>query len=241
METVEQEDEKGWLGFFRRRSVVVVLLVGAMLGVVIGAARIGSLERPILRERTPELRTVRLPPPPPPQPRPQPLPRPEPAPAPEQMVEQPAVENETKPAEDQKAPTNESVNGPLGTNVQGGDGSDSFGLSGSGSGNGLVGGGGAGLGGGSRWGWYASKVQTEVQAALMASRKTRYSSLHVTVRLWTDPGGRVVRARLARSTGDAALDEALQKEVLGTLVLSEPPPSGMPMPIVLRITGGPAN
>ena len=240
METLEQEDEKGFFGFFRRRGVVLALVCLAMGAVIVGAARIGTLGRPVVHRPAPEIRTIRLPPPPPP-PRPEPLPRPEPAPAPEQMIEQPAVtENDNKPPEAPKAA--EAPSGALGTNIRGDGGSDAFGLSGSGSGNGLVGGGGGGGGlGGSRWGWYASKVQSQIQSALLENRKTRHATLRVTVRLWADSGGRIVRARLARSTGDARLDEALQNEVLGTLVLPEAPPTGMPMPIVLRITGGPTT
>jgi len=242
METVEQEDVKGWIGLFRRRWVALGLALAAVAGVLFAAGHIGSLDRPVVHKPVQEFRTVRLPPPPPPPPRPEPLPRPEPAPVPDQMIEQPAVtENDTKPPETPKA-ASDAANGALGTNIQGNGSADGFGLSGSGSGNGLLGGGqGGGLGGGSRWGWYANKLQAEIQSALLNHKQTRHATLRVTVHLWADATGRIVRAKLARSTGDLALDEALRKDVLGTLVLPEPPPEGMPMPIVLRITGGPTN
>jgi TonB family protein len=58
----------------------------------------------------------------------------------------------------------------------------------------------------------------------------------VTVRVWVDSAGRVTRAILAGSSGRAELDSALKNEVLAGLQLQSPPPEGMPMPIVMRIS-----
>jgi len=41
---------------------------------------------------------------------------------------------------------------------------------------------------------------------------------------------------LSGSTGEPALDAALKNQVLNGLQLQEPPPSDMPLPIVMRLT-----
>ena len=119
---------------------------------------------------------------------------------------------------------------PLGTGIKG-PGSDGFGL-GSNPGNGRIGGGGDG----SKWGWYASQVQSRIQQALQQNRKTRTASMSINVRIWPDSNGRINRAQLAGSTGDPSVDSALRDEVLSGLQLPEPPPAGMPAPITLRVT-----
>jgi TonB family protein len=107
------------------------------------------------------------------------------------------------------------------------------GLGGSGNGGGF--GGPRGGGNGSKWGWYAGQVQSSVAAALKRNNKTRTASMKIQVRIWPNAAGRVTRAQLDGTTGDHALDEALQ-EILNGLQLQEPPPAGMPSPIVLRLT-----
>ena len=124
----------------------------------------------------------------------------------------------------------------MGTNVTGNGPADGFGLGRAG-GNGMIGGrSGSGGGGGSRWGWYAGQVQSRIGQALRNHRKTRSAGLSLQVRIWPDSTGRVTRAQLVGSTGDAALDLALKDEVLTGLQLQEPPPAGMPMPILMRLS-----
>lgn len=165
-----------------------------------------------------------------PYPTPPPAPTPPPPPPEEKMVEQtPLNEVEEKP-DPNPAPKEEA---PVSTNIVG-NGPDGFGLSSKG---------GAGFGSkstnrgsGSRWGWYASQVQSRIAEALRNNRKTRIANLSLQVRIWPDSTGRITRAKLAASTGDRALDEILQNEILTGLQLQEPPPAGMPMPIVMRVT-----
>ena len=66
--------------------------------------------------------------------------------------------------------------------------------------------------------------------------RIKKSALSVKTRVWVDSTGRIIRAKLAESTGDAAADSALVDEVLMGLQLTEPPPADMPSPIVLRLT-----
>lgn len=125
----------------------------------------------------------------------------------------------------------------MGSNITGDGPPDSFGLVGRG-GGGLIGGTGTGSrqGGGSKYGWYAGKVQSHIAGTLRQHRKTRASSMNIKVRIWADSSGRISRAALAGSTGDPDLDRALTDEILTGLVLPEPPPEDMPMPIVMRIS-----
>ena len=174
---------------------------------------------------------VNVPPPPPPPP-PPPIAPPPPPPQEEKMIEQAPVENETKPEEAPDEPPAVDI----GTNISGDGPPDAFGLSGR-----SRAGSGTGTGSGnaqqrSRWGWYASQVQTRIQSAIRNNRVTRAANLRADVKIWADSTGRVVRASIASSTGNAALDAALRDQVLTGLQLSEPPPEGMPMPIVLRVT-----
>ena len=155
------------------------------------------------------------------------------------MIEQPQLAEPeqkpevAKPKDEPPRAKDEPPAGPLGTGIQGNGPGDGFGLGG---GSGLGGGpGGNGRGGGSRWGWYAGKVQSKVADALRSNRKTRSANLSVPVKIWPDSTGRVTRATLAGTTGDAGLDAALKNEVLNGLQLPEPPPAGMPLPITLRI------
>lgn len=101
---------------------------------------------------------------------------------------------------------------------------------------GLIGGGGGGGGGSSKWGWYASIVQAQIEAALRANEKTRHATMQVRVRLWPDATGRINRVQLVSSTGNGELDAVIRDQVLGGMTLREPPPKEMPMPIVMQVT-----
>ena len=71
--------------------------------------------------------------------------------------------------------------------------------------------------------------------ALRRNPRTRGAKLRIEVRIWPDATGRITRAQLSGSSGDPAVDAAIRDEVLTGLQLPEPPPQGMPSPIVLRV------
>ena len=181
-----------------------------------------------------ELTVVNIVPPPPPPPPPPPMPE-------QKMVEQPKMAEpefkEEKPVDKPKdEPVKDAKNdeppGPLSLDAKAVGPGDLFNL-GSKVGGSPYGGGG---GGGSRWGWYASIVQAQIETALRANSRTRNAAMQVQVRLWADASGRVNRIQLVSSTGDAELDAVIRNDVLGSLVLREPPPKDMPMPMVTRVT-----
>jgi periplasmic protein TonB len=180
------------------------------------------------------LLTITPPPPPPP---------PKVAPPVEQkMIEQPKMAEpefkedkpvdkpQDKPIKDAKA---DQPPGPLSLDAKATGPGDLFGLGGKPGGSPYGSGGG---GGGSRWGWYASMIQQQIESALRANDKTKKAVIRVQISLWADSSGRVSRVQLLSSTGDAALDQALRDDVLGSLTLRQPPPKDMPMPIVTRVT-----
>jgi hypothetical protein len=51
-----------------------------------------------------------------------------------------------------------------------------------------------------------------------------------------DNTGRITKVGLSKSTGDPAVDAAIKNEALADISLSEPPPAGMPMPIVMHFS-----
>lgn len=149
---------------------------------------------------------------------------------PEFKEEKPVDKPQDKPVKDAK---DDQPPGPLSLDAKATGPGDLFGLGGKPGGSPYGSGGG---GGGSRWGWYASMIQQQIESALRANDKTKKAVIRVQISLWADSSGRVSRVQLLSSTGDAALDQALRDDVLGNLTLRQPPPKDMPMPIVTRVT-----
>jgi len=144
------------------------------------------------------------------------------------MIEQAPVEEEEKQEKVEEPPPS------LATGIKG-DGPGLSGLSGKGDGM-RIGGNGTGRSAG-RWDGYARGVQASISEKMRQNTRTRTASFKgLQIRIWVDATGRVTRVKLISTTGDAAIDAALQNEVLTGLQLPSAPPAGMPMPIVLRVT-----
>jgi hypothetical protein len=215
------------------RYGAALLAIAAFVGVAIFFLR-GHDDMPPPR-LVRELTIVNIvPPPPPPPPPPQTMPE-------QKMIEQPKMAEpefkEEKPVdkpkdEPAKDARNDEPPGPLSLDAKAVGPGDLFNLGSKVAGNPYGGGG----GGGSRWGWYASIVQAQIEAALRANSRTRNATMQVQIRLWADGSGRVNRIQLVSSTGDAELDAAIRNDVFGSIVLREPPPKDMPMPMVTRVT-----
>lgn len=184
--------------------------------------------------RIPEPIVVQLmPPPPPPPPQPQTMPE-------QKMIEQPKmVEPETKEEEPIDKPEDKAQDdkddapppGPLALDAEAQGPGDAMGLGANPGGHGLFDGAGR-----SRWGWYASMVQSEIENALRNNAKVRNALMQAQLRIWADSTGHISRVQIVSSTGNAEIDSALQNEVLPGLKLREGPPGDMPMPMVTRIT-----
>ena len=222
----DDEEERGFLQRFGFPIGIGVLVIAGVL--ILAGRNLFSGNKQAAR-KMPEVMLVmpKLPPPPPPPPQPKP---------PEQKMEQQKMIEQAPVDKDEEKPDDKPAEAPQAatTNIQGSGGPD-FGLRG-GNGGGFLSGNGR-HGSGTRWGWYAAKCQNRVGEALRKSSRTKNSSINsIVVRLWPDATtGRIVRAKLAASTGDQSLDNAISNEILTGLQLDEPPPSGMPSPIVMRI------
>jgi TonB family protein len=239
MSAKDFDDDEEEPGFLKKYRVWIILAVIAAIGA--GAFALAPKDKP--KKRSASVSMVNIMPPPPPTP---PPPTPPPTPPPEQPQEQeipkdqPEFVEETQPQEAPQPDTPPEDAAPLGTNIEG-DGSDGFGLQGKG-GGGMIGGLGSGnRQGGSKYGFYAGQVQSKVAQAMRSNKRTRSATLNLKVRIWVDSGGRVTRANLEGSSGNAAVDRAITEEVLSGLQLSQPPPEDMPMPIVMRISATKPN
>lgn len=227
---MDADQEEG--GFFRRHRAAVGVGMVAVLAAAITAFFLIRDSDTKPTRKVQEVMVVKVLPPPPPPPPPPPqqqIPQ-------QKMVEQtPIREPEMKPLEQPKqAPKEAEPPGPLGLDAKGDGPGDSFGLVGNPGGGGLFGGGGGG--GGSRFGWYVSMVQTQIEKALRENEKTRNSRLQIGILVWPDATGRVTRVQLMSSTGNADIDAVLRNEILPGIRFSEAPPKDMPLPIVTRIT-----
>jgi periplasmic protein TonB len=220
-------ERNSYLRYGAAFAVIAVLFGGAIFFLV------GHDDMPPPRQVR-ELTIVNvMPPPPPPPPPPQKMPE-------QKMIEQPKMAEqelkEDKPVEKPKDEPvkdakNEEPPGPLSLDAKAVGPGDLFNLGGKPGGSPYGGG-----GGGSRWGWYASIVQSQIEAALRANSRTRNSVMQMQIRLWADSSGHVNRVQLVSSTGDAELDTIIRNDVFSGLTLREPPPKDMPMPIVAHVT-----
>jgi periplasmic protein TonB len=210
-------------------AVVMLLFAGGWFLVMSGS----DMPAP---KQVRELTVVNIVPPPPPPPPPE-----------QKMIEQPKVTEEAKMLEqplDEKPPEkpadepvkdakSEEPPGPLSLDAKATGPGDLFNL-GSKVGGSPYGGRG---GGGSKYGWYASIVQTQIEAAIRANEKTKNAVMQLQFRIWADNTGRISRVELVNSSGSAEVDAAIRNDVIGRLTLREPPPNDMPMPINVRATG----
>ncbi len=222
---IDDEDED--VGFIQRHPGLVLLAIVLVVGPAIfyAARKLSSgRQSPARQEEIVDI----LPPPPPPRPQPTPTPQQQPTPEPDQkIIEQPEV-HDVKKIE----PPKEKPAEVLGTSIHGPGGGQDLGLgSGLGEGNGY----GEQGASGSKYGWYASEVQNRIADAVRGNQKTRTATMNVKIYIWSDSTGRITRARVSGG-GDQALDATLQNDILTGLQLTDPPPSDMPMPIVMRLT-----
>lgn len=210
--------------FFQRYRWVIVgglVLVG---GVVTFASKMSS-GKSTASSKPVEMTAVQIKLPPTPPPPPPPPPPPQPEVKEEKMIEQAPVNEPPPEAAPDPSPD-------LGTGIKGDGPADGFGLSGRGGGKP----GGRSGAANSKYGNYAYQLQNKISDAIRNHPNTRSASIRgLKVRVWADSTGRITRVKLAGSTGDTKADQALAGEALVGIQLQEPPPAGMPMPIVMRV------
>jgi periplasmic protein TonB len=227
-ELIHEAEDEGFFGQHR-----VKLIVAGLLALVVGVALLPKSKPSAPVRQMERIVQVQLPPPPPPKVQPPP---PKVQPPPDKM------EKETQPTEAKKAEAPKKADAPpptaMATGIKGTGPGVGLGSSGTGIGGGnAIGGTGTGGSTGSKWGWYAGQVQAKIADALRQHPKTKAAAISgLQVRIWPDATGRITRAALAGSTGNAAVDAAIEREILSGLQLTEPPPAGMKLPITLRLS-----
>jgi protein TonB len=177
---------------------------------------------PVQKMKVQQITLVKPPPPPPPPPQQKP---PEPEVKEEVKMDQPEPTPEPQPAEAAPAPLNVGEGAAGGIDVGGTRGAPT--LPGSGR-------------GGNPWGWYDALLNEAAndayQKALARHEALKNKRYKVIVKVWIDAGGRVSRAELAESTGDASADEILKDALRDMRALREGPPADMPQPVKVRVT-----
>jgi periplasmic protein TonB len=227
MRSPDQNEYQEKRTFFGRFGFVIGIFVVVGIGVGLFSKMFSGASGPAPRKAV-EMVMIKPQPPPPPPPPPPPTPPQQNEPKEQMMEQQPVDEAEAKPEEAQDSTPS------IGTNITGTGPADGFGLGKNT--KGMIGGGAGGAKGGSRFGWYANQVSKSVSTALGQNPRTRNASFNIKAKIWADVGGRVTRARLVEPTGDPDLDDAIKNGVLTGHQLQEPPPEGMPMPIVMHLT-----
>jgi TonB family protein len=216
--------------FAERKSTVVV-------GVIVIAGAIGITEvmthtsrEPPPKPKPPVVMVLIKPTPPPPPPPPIQQPKTIAPPKMATPVAKPVVQNTPPKAAPPKAPGPAETH--IGTSIRG-PGSNAFDLSGDPGGNGMFSGGG---GGGDAVAYYESQVQTIIQQALQKNPITRKATAGLRVSISVDATGAVTAVQLDKSSGDAAVDQAIVDDILRRSHFP-PPPSGQPATMAMSLTG----
>jgi hypothetical protein len=158
---------------------------------------------------------------------------------------------ETQEARQMKGDDKPAAEGPLGVQGEGGPGSDAFGLVGRGKGGRDIttvgsGPGGGTIGGGTdqaallrKFGRYNQLVQEQLSSAvrkwLQENGGIPKGKLETVVQIVLDDAGAVRKARITRSCGNQAVDEAV-KQLCGSQKISEPLPKDIPRTMNVKIT-----
>jgi periplasmic protein TonB len=149
-------------------------------------------------------------PPPPPEKLPQPLPKDVPEPPPQQPDQAP----------DQ----------PLGVDADGSAGGDAFGLAARRGGADLIGGTGS-----APFAWYTNRMRDAIKDRLAAAPCTRSAKGSVSTRVVLAADGRVKQIKLTTTTGNAQVDDCVDKVLASITTLGDAPPPGMPEQVNLRV------
>jgi periplasmic protein TonB len=151
------------------------------------------------------------PPPPPPEKSPEPLPKDEPDPTPEQQPDQ---------APDQ----------PLGVDADGSAGGDAFGLAARRGGSDLIGGTGT-----APFAWYTNRMRDAIKDRLSAAPCTKSAKGSLSTRVMLAADGHIKQIKLMSGTGNARVDECVDKVLASISTLGDAPPPGMPEQVNLRV------
>lgn len=194
------------------------LIVGLVVFGLIWLIRDMKKEPEQKRQVAQQIQLIRPPPPPPEQP-------PPPPPPPEEKIEEPLPQEtpEDAPPEDAAQPEQ------LGLDAEGVAGADGFGLAARRGGRDLVGTGGA------AFAWYTSGLKERIFEMLTDDERIRRAKYQVTFSVWVRNDGSIEQIRFHSTSGDRALDQAIEQTLERVKRAPEAPPLEMPQPITFRI------
>ena len=196
-------------------GLIVLLLVAVLVG---GWFVYKSLhDKDKKSTRTVQVIQVVRPPPPPP-----PDDKPPPPPPPPEKVEH---------FEQQQAPTPSDEPAPaenLALDAAGSAGGDAFGFGSRVGGHDLIGG-----SGGSPFGAAQQRLGSQLHEILASDSRLKGKKFAGFARIRIAPDGKIIEAAMVGSTGDPALDSAIQADFLAKRI--DPLPIEMPQPVTLRV------
>ncbi len=212
------------------RPWLLRLLVGSAMLALLGAAAwwLASFLGSASTRKAPGVQQVAIlkqPPPPPPKP-------PEKPPEPQKIKEEVKLDepkDTPKPAEAKPADDKPASDKPLAVDADGAAGNDGFGLAANRGGRDLLSTGG---GGGA---YYSGLLQRAFFDSLSRNRRVLKEEFRVVVRVWLGDDGRVQRADILNSSGNAQVDELIQVTLMEMTPLKDVPPSSM-RPMQLRLS-----
>jgi outer membrane biosynthesis protein TonB len=197
-------------------SVLMGLLFLAGMAWVIHKFATGKTEK---KPGLQQIALIKQPPPPPPKP-------PEKPPEPPKIKEEVKVDqpkpDDPKPAEPKNDDPKPASDKPLGVDADGKAGSDGFGLVGNKGGRDLT-----STGGGGSGRYYTGLLQRNFFEALARNRKAPLQEFSVVVSILLGEDGRVQRADIVTSSGNAEIDSLIQATLAEMPALREVPPTNM--------------
>lgn len=194
-------------------TLIVALVVFGLIWLIRGMQKKDQPKRQVAQQ----IQLIR-PPPPPPEP-------PPPPPPPEEKIEEP-LPQETP---DEAPPDEAAPSEQLGLDAEGVAGADGFGLAARKGGRDLLGTGGA------AFAWYTNALKDRILEMLSEDERIRRGKYQVSISVWTRNDGSVEQIKLRSTTGDRALDEAIEENLRRLQRAPEAPPLELPQPVTLRI------
>jgi len=161
---------------------------------------------------------IRPPPPPPPD---------QPPPPPPEKTEEPLPKDVPEPTPEQPEQAAEQ---PLGVDAEGSAGGDAFGLAARRGGSDLIGGTGT-----APFAWYTNRMRDAIKDRLNSAACTKSAKGTVSTRVLVAADGRVKQIKLTTSTGNARVDECVDKVLASITTIGDAPPVGMPEQVNLRV------
>ncbi|HEY5237620.1 MAG TPA: energy transducer TonB [Rhizomicrobium sp.] len=212
--------EEDWEDDKRAKAIRIVVPCVVVLGIA-GAIWYLLHDTNGTKREAPPLPTLvaLMPPPPPPPPPPKETP-----PEPEKKMEEVLKTPDPKPAD---APKQMTINGPAQA------GSDAFNI-GAGDGSGDMG---SGVGNGFGDAAYSRYLGSEFQQAIQNDDRVNHLVFNADVEVWVDASGRLTRASILHSTGDAKTDDKLIAALQAMPALDQPPPESFQFPQRISVKG----